>query len=466
MHVKIKLSLSILTFVFYGLYTSLTVQSQILAPGPKLVVILFSGFRWDFLNYTNSGFKLMQDEGVRAHSMTPVFPSLSYPNAYSLMTGLYSEHHSITGDYMYDRPSEEYFLGFPPDYSTENPKFWEHAEPFWARASREGLRVEMHWWPGCHIPVFQVRPEVCIPYRNSGAKLSQLPAKLSGVLNSLQNGLANVAFIYVDDLLQIARNFGPTSPESVAVIQTMDYTLHLFQNELKARNLQNEINILVTSDHGVSRVNVAGTQRLIDLQTVFPDQREIEKIIDLGPVVGIFPTIGREELFFDFYQKRYPTGMKLYRKFEIPDHWGFRRGEYTPPILAVAEPGYVLVWGGERTKLVTAKSPYWLGVNGYDPYDFADMRGIFLARGPDFRQNYKAAVIQITDVYNLMCAVTGISPHRNQGAWNSVRIMLSQLPVTEALFSNSMSVFRTLTSPVIIVSAIVIHTMVRFCWRT
>lgn len=106
---------------------------------------------------------------------------------------------------MYDRKSEEYFLGFPPDYSTDNPKWWSQAEPFWVRASREGLRIEMHWWPGCHVPIFQSRPEVCIPYRNSESKLTQLSFKLSTILNSLQNGAANIAFVYVDDLLQIGK---------------------------------------------------------------------------------------------------------------------------------------------------------------------------------------------------------------------------------------------------------------------
>ena len=83
---------SIILTVLYFSYAQIVVESQILPPGPKLVVILFSGFRWDFLNYTNNGFKLLQDEGVKAHSMTPVFPSLSYPNVYSLMTG---KTHSI-----------------------------------------------------------------------------------------------------------------------------------------------------------------------------------------------------------------------------------------------------------------------------------------------------------------------------------------------------------------------------------
>ncbi|GAB6024770.1 Ectonucleotide pyrophosphatase/phosphodiesterase member 6 [Chamberlinius hualienensis] len=432
----------LIVFLCFAIATAVVMgQLQQIAPGnsatgPKLVVLLFSGFRWDFLNYTSSGFKLMQDEGVKAHSMTPVFPSLSYPNAYSLMTGLTSENHGITGDYMYDRKSEEYFLGYPPDYNTQNPQWWDNAEPFWVRASREGHKVEMHWWPGCHVPIFQTRPDVCVPYRNSGAKLPQLAFKLSAILNSLQSGVANVAFVYVDDLLQIARNFGPTSPEAISTIQTIDYTLRLFQDELKVRGLQNEVNVMVTSDHGMARIGLGTSdQRVINLQNIFQDNRDIEKIIDIGPVVGVIPTGGKDYVFnYQYYDKTNPVGLKIYRSYEIPDHWGYRKGEYVTPIVAVAEPGYILVWGGDRSKLISAKSPYWQAVNGYDPYEFHDMRGIFLARGPDFRQNFKTGGIQITDVYNLMCAVTGIIPHKNQGSWYSVRDMLTQLPVSEALY--------------------------------
>ncbi|KAH7948085.1 hypothetical protein HPB52_018366 [Rhipicephalus sanguineus] len=114
----------------------------------KLVVFLADGLRWDYVDRAYyPGFRLMEQRGFRAGRLLPVFPSVSYPNWYSLATGLYAEDHGILGNYIYDTKTDSYFKMSAP--GSFHPRWWNRAEPLWTRALRRNRTVAMFWWDGC-----------------------------------------------------------------------------------------------------------------------------------------------------------------------------------------------------------------------------------------------------------------------------------------------------------------------------
>lgn len=131
----------------------------------KLIIVLADGLRYDYFDRVpaNGGLSKLIKSGVRADYVQPVFPTKSYPNWYTIATGLYVESHGMTGNYFYDPPSDSFFKSAPHNDS-QLPRFWSEAEPIWATAERQGIRTAMFWWDGCKVNVSNVQVTHCVDY--------------------------------------------------------------------------------------------------------------------------------------------------------------------------------------------------------------------------------------------------------------------------------------------------------------
>lgn len=129
----------------------------------KVIVILADGIRYDYLNDLTEfeGFKRLATGGVKS-LVTPIFPSNSYPNWYSILTGLYAENHGFVNNFMYDEKHNETFMMLPPN---SHHDFWwtndNKTEPIWITAEKNGIRTAVFWWDGCKIRIDNVVPTKC-----------------------------------------------------------------------------------------------------------------------------------------------------------------------------------------------------------------------------------------------------------------------------------------------------------------
>ncbi|XP_029703648.1 glycerophosphocholine cholinephosphodiesterase ENPP6 [Takifugu rubripes] len=398
-----------------------------------LLVFLIDGFRYDYMDNLHNlpGFRELVGNGVKVDYMTPDFPSLSFPNYYTLMTGRHCDSHQMTGNYMWDEASKaEFLIGTNPD--SRLPLWWNGSEPIWVTLQKLGKKVYMYFWPGCEVEILGVRPSFCEEYISSPSE-KNLTDSIGNALNVLKSGDANMAAIYYENIDVQGHHWGPDSQQVRTAVQQLDDAMKTLNNKIKEMNMANKLNVMLFSDHGMTKIQ--WMEKVIELDKHI-NMSDIVKTMDRGPVISLWPKV-------DKYQKVYAAlvqvpNMRVYGKQDVPERFHYKGGRFVSPLTLVAEPGWFIA----KNK---ADLPYWNNgsasstawQNGWHGYDneFLDMRAFFLATGPDFKRNVQAAPIRSVDVYNLMCRTLGIEPLPNNGSWSRVEYLLSG---SDGLFQHTM----------------------------
>ncbi|XP_061757620.1 glycerophosphocholine cholinephosphodiesterase ENPP6 [Nerophis ophidion] len=436
---------------------SVLLSLLLLAAGHKclsvnpLLVFLIDGFRHDYMDDLHSlpGFKELVSTGVKVDYMTPDFPTLSYPNYYSLMTGRHCEVHQMIGNYMWDESSgKEFLIGSNPD--SRLPLWWNGSEPLWITLQKLGKKVFMYYWPGCEAEILGVRPTFCEEYVYNPS-IQNLTYSIENALNILKSGGASMAAIYYENVDVEGHHFGPDSPQIKIALHQLDLAMQTLNNKIKEKNMVNKINIVMFSDHGMTKID--WMEKVIELDK-YINMSDVVKMLDKGPVVSLWVKGDKFQQVHAALSK--VPNMHVYAREDIPERFHYRGGKFVAPMTLVAEPGWFIIQN-------KAKLPYWNNdssvqplawQNGWHGYDneFLDMGGFFLAAGPDFKQNVGAAPIRTVDVYNVLCRILGVEPLPNNGSWSRVRDLLNgcggpHVPLTQltcwmALFGTLLALWQ------------------------
>ncbi|XP_006026665.1 ectonucleotide pyrophosphatase/phosphodiesterase family member 6 [Alligator sinensis] len=390
----------------------------------KLLVFLIDGFRFDYIddNELKSllGFKEIVNKGVKVDYLTPDFPSLSYPNYYTLMTGRHCEVHQMIGNYMWDpKTSTSFDIGVNKDSLL--PLWWNGSEPLWVTMMKAKKKVSMYYWPGCEVEILGVRPSYCQPYFSVPSDANFADA-IRDSLESLRNGSAEMAAVYYERIDVEGHHYGPSSVQRKDALKAVDRGLSNMMKLIKDKGLQSDLNVILFSDHGMTDISWA--DKVIELKN-YINMADVIQIKDRGPVVSLWPVKEKQtEIYNKLKTVKY---MDVYNKEDIPERFYYKKGKFVSPLTLVADKGWFIVESKE-------KLPYWENgtgrkeawQNGWHGYDneLMDMRGFFLAFGPDFKSNYRAPPIRSVDVYNIMCNLAGIKALPNNGSWSRVECML------------------------------------------
>ncbi|KAM8939443.1 glycerophosphocholine cholinephosphodiesterase ENPP6 [Pelodytes ibericus] len=388
----------------------------------KLLVFLIDGFRFDYINERElsvlPGFKQIVDSGVKVDYMTPDFPSLSYPNYYSLMTGRHCEVHHMTGNYMWDQKSNKSFnIGTNEDSLL--PLWWNGSEPLWVTMEKARRKVSMYYWPGCEVEILGVRPNYCREYYNNPSDANFTKA-VYDALQSLRNGDTDLAAVYYERVDVEGHHHGPWSEERKNSTRAVDQVLRNLKEQIREVGLQRDLNVILFSDHGMT--DLSWMEKVIELRT-YIDMNDIVQMKDRGAVVSLWPAEGKHSTVYN--QLKAVQHATVYEKEAIPDRFHYKKGQFVSPLTIVAEQEWFITESKE-------KLPYWKkgtnqerqhGWHGYDN-ELMDMQGFFLAYGPDFKVNFKSSPIKSVDVYNIMCRILGMEALPNNGSWSRVENML------------------------------------------
>ncbi|XP_055938718.1 glycerophosphocholine cholinephosphodiesterase ENPP6-like [Argiope bruennichi] len=399
----------------------------------KLLLILVDGCRWDYPDQDSAGlpgFRKLAENGVRAPYVTPIFPSNSYPNWYTIMTGLYAESHSFVQNMMYDPHFGDFFLMGPNDTASV-PHWWDSAEPLWITAEKKGLRSALYWWDGCQVEIRGRKPTFCRKYKYVGYAWPTVNEDtreaLLSALQLLGNNEMQLVQIYYEPVDFYGHKYGPNSIERKKAVKDIDDLLDLVQREMAGRGLLNKVNLVVVSDHGMTSTDSRGLS-VINLQQLI-DMDDIQYMIYYGATSMLLPYEGKLEKVYDAL-KGIP-GLHVYLKREIPEHYHIKHNRLVLPILLVASKNYYIRGLDIPGKSIPTGSSISLGSHGYDPYEVPDMRGIFFARGPGLKKNYISPPLQMVDIYGILCELLGIQPLPNNGT-KSVTKGIVALPLSSA----------------------------------
>ncbi len=373
--------------------------------GPPIVVLVsLDGWRWDYLaRFEAPNLRALAARGVRAEGLIPAFPSKTFPNHYTIVTGLYPEHHGITSNNMVDEHIGE---RFSLNAATARDSRWWSGEPLWATARRQGRRAMSMFWPGSDVEINGVRPDEWRAY-DAGVSAE---ARVEQVLRWLSlPPAARPSFItlYFEDVDTAGHQFGPLAPQTAAAIRKLDALMGALMDGIRDRGLEQTVTLIALSDHGMS-------QLLPDRRIFLDDYIDILSVdmVDWSPVAQIWPRSGSPEAIYQALHGRHPA-LKVYRKQDVPAALHFSSHPRIAPVLALADDGWAITTRARFGQLQrTGDVPQ--GEHGYAPSN-RSMHGLFIAAGPTLRRGLVVPAFDNIHVYELMCAILGLKAAKNDG---------------------------------------------------
>ncbi|KAI1295738.1 alkaline-phosphatase-like protein [Xylaria venustula] len=391
---------------------------------PTTLIISLDGFRADFLTRgLTPRLNAFIKEGVSPLYMTPSFPSVTFPNHYTLATGLYPDSHGVVGNTFWDPALEAEFYYTDPARSLD-PKWWG-GEPFWVSAELQGVRSAIHMWPGSEAHIHNMDPTFLDKYKGDEV----LPKKVNRILEFIDKpGLENpkveeqlrpqLIAAYVPNVDAAGHLYGPNSTEILNTITEVDTMLDQLFQGLEQRNLTDIVNVIIVSDHGMATTDVS---RMIQIE----DLVDISKVehLDGWPLVGIRPK-QLEDLQVLYNQavekvKDNPNFEVYLKDKDMPERYHFSNNDRIAPLWIIPKTGWAIVEKGEFD-IQEAKANniayHPRGLHGYD-HEHPLMRAIFVARGPAFPHlpHSKVETFQNINVYNILCDSIGLEPMPNNG---------------------------------------------------
>jgi predicted AlkP superfamily pyrophosphatase or phosphodiesterase len=284
---------------------------------------------------------------------------------------------------------------------------WWGGEPIWITLQRAGGRAAPMFWPGSEAPIKGERPTYWTPYEHRMANEARVDAVLK-LLDLPPPERPSFLTLYFSDVDGAGHDNGPSSSELLRALEQVDNALGRLLRGLELRGLQDQVNLVVTSDHGMAETSRQRVVFIDDYVTAADGE-----LVDLNPMVMMWPRPGREESAYRKLAAAHPR-LTVYRKAETPERWHYRDHERVPPIVGVADEGWSVM---RRASVIDAfaRSIRRVGGNhGYDP-EVQSMQGVFVAAGPAFKVRAVVPAFENVHVYNLLCLVLGIEPAPNDG---------------------------------------------------
>ena len=356
---------------------------------PTTILISLDGFRADFLNRgVSPTLDRFIAEGVSPKYMKPSFPSVTFPNHYTLVTGLYPESHGVVGNTFWDPDLQAEFHYTDPARSMQ-PKWWAGGEPLWVTAEKQNVKAGIHMWPGSEAGV--EFGATYVDKFNGSEVLSRKTERILGLLDlpSIENELVSnlrpqLIAAYVPNVDHMGHKYGPNSTEVRDTIASVDLMLQELFTGLEERNLTSLVNVVVVSDHGMATTS---TDRLIQLDDLI-DLNLVEHI-DGWPLYGLRPKdpIDLRGLYDRLLVESQSSGnFEVYLKENMPERYHFSENDRIAPLWVIPNTGWAIVHKEDfDVKEAKAKGETYhpKGLHGYD-HEHPLMRAIFVARGPAF----------------------------------------------------------------------------------
>jgi predicted AlkP superfamily pyrophosphatase or phosphodiesterase len=405
--------MAVVLALMFGACATARPSEQAKAPPKPTLTILISldGFRADYLDRGNTPIlNALAADGARG-AMRPSFPSLTYPNHYTLVTGKRPDHHGMVNNTLEadEVPGVDFKMSNHEAVGDE--RWWNQAKPIWVSAEQQGVHAGVLFWPGSEAAIDGVRPSYWKAYDEKLAYDDRVDTVLAWI--DAKNPPLGLATLYFDATDTEGHHYGPDSPEVNAAAARVDAVIARLAAGLKARGLYETTNIVVVADHGMASQPLSG---LVDVATLV-DPAKV-KFVSTGSIVGVRALPGFEAEVKAAMLKPHPH-LTCWEKGKIPARYGYGTNPRVPPIVCLAERGWYFATASAIKKR-WAEHPRDGGAHGYDPFDPA-MRAVFVAHGPAFKPGVVLPVFDNVDVYPLLARLIGVKGDKGDGALGPVK---------------------------------------------
>jgi alkaline phosphatase D len=377
---------------------------------PYVVMVSLDGFRYDYGHKYGAKHLLAlgADGAIAPDGMIPAYPSLTFPNHYTLVTGLYPEHHGIIANNFYDPARKQRYSYRDPATNTDGT--WYGGEPLWVLAEKQGMRTACFFWPGSEAEIDATRPTYYLKFDDRFPDEKRIDQVIAWLRLPPQER-PHFITLYYSTVDHAGHQFGPNSPQTAAAVQHVDQLVGTLWADLAQLHLP--VDLVVVSDHGMEQEQGPwiDLSRYADLQNF--------------TTVGLLLYPNSEAAAEKAYQelKIKTDAFTVYRRRRVPAalHYDANPRQGDPVIIANGP--YAI-----RAQAAAEGLPPEPGVHGYDPRQVKSMRALFLAVGPDIRPGSTLAPFENVNLYPLLANLLGLKAPQVDGTLNVLSKILKTQP--------------------------------------
>ena len=375
----------------------LFIFSLIFSQKPYLIMVSLDGFKWDYPEMTETPhLDKIENDGVRAKSLQPIFPSKTFPNHYSLATGMYADKNGLVANTFYDPDFDEWYS--LRDTNAVRDAKWYGGEPIWVTAEKQNVKTASYFWVGSEAPIGEIQPTYFYTYDHN----KPFDARVSQVIdwmNLPHSERPHLILLYFHEPDSKGHNFGPDSEKTMETVREMDDIIGDLRRKIGETSIADSVNLLVVSDHGMTELDTA---KLIFIDDVI-DKSQVRDL-GWGPysLLDVLDNVQIPKI-----KKTLETldNCQVFLRDEIPERFHCRNQKRMLDILVLADLGWTITTHDGFSRFGIP-----IGMHGYDNFEI-DMHGIFYAIGHSIQAGVKLETIENIQIYPLICEILGIVPN-------------------------------------------------------
>lgn len=364
---------------------------------PYVILISADGFRSDYAEKCHAKNLLTwAEKGVTAKAMLPSFPTITFPNHWSLITGLYPAHHGLIDNYFYDYLKKKFYAMSNKEAAEDGS--WYGGNPLWSLAEKQGMLSASMMWVGSASDAGGARPTYYYHYHEKFSPQE----KVSKVINWLQlpeDIRPHFITLYFPEVDASGHRFGPESKETENAVQLVDHAVGALFEKVKKLGLKN-VNFIFVSDHGMIKVDIENPLTIPEIlfdknRFDFYNAQTLLRIVVKNPaeVKAVYRNLKKNKTpeYDVFLDKKFPKKLNF-----SPKHDRYNR---IGQILLVPKSPKIFLEKGKKTSV---------GKHGYNPYEVPEMKAAFIALGPAFKENKKIGEFQNVNIYPIVTDILNL----------------------------------------------------------
>ena len=373
-------------------YNSVDAQTK-----PYVIMISTDGFRYDYAKkYNAENLLKLSNEGVQAKAMIPSYPSITFPNHWSLATGLYPSHHGLIDNFFYDYKRKEFYA--MSDKKNAEDGSWYGGTPLWGLAEKQGMISASMMWVGSASDAGGKRPTYYYPYHEKFTP-SEKVDKVINWLKLPMDKRPHFISLYFPEVDGSGHHFGPEAKETEEAVHLIDRAIGELVQKVNNLELKN-VNFVFVSDHGMIKVDGGAPLEIPSMlfnkdRFDFYNSQTLLRVVVKNPdeVQSVYKELkaGKTDDYEVYLDKRLPK----YLHFGAKDDQYGRIGQ----ILLIPKAPKIFLEKGKKTSV---------GKHGYNPRLVPEMKATFFAWGPQFRNNVVVDEFSNVNVYPLVAEILGL----------------------------------------------------------
>ncbi|KAL0985313.1 hypothetical protein UPYG_G00155360 [Umbra pygmaea] len=405
--------------LYLGVTLLLIVECKPLTNGKhnKLLVISFDGFRWDYdqdVDTPNMD-KLVKD-GVKAKYITPPAITMTSPSHFTTITGRWIEDHGVVHNMMFNSTTHK---KSSHRVTMKTSEWWDNgALPLWITAQNQGLKTGSFYFPGggANYSGQSVNRVLVEEPGQPNENETQWRENIDTVLSWFTEDDMDFVTLYYGEPDRVGHAKGPDTPDRKNIIKQIDRTIGYLRESIQRVGLSQRLNVIITSDHGMTTIKKKPlVDEIVLSKYVNLFNLVYFELLDYGGFGMITPRKGKEQEVYESLMKA--PNLTVYKKENLPENFHLSKNDRIQPIIVIADLGFNL-----NSRLIVYVNK---GDHGFN-MDEMDMKTIFRAFGPDFKNNYLSEAFDSIHIYPLMCKLLRITPAPHNGSLSITEGMLVQ----------------------------------------